>query len=110
MSGRRRGAAPARDKQAPAADGGPGPATGIFFCAECGEVLSTRDEFKTHQVRQQTHSDPFPQPRQQQERLSWWQRNKCGTAWRKLQPLLLLLLPCGPCAGDRAPGKQPGTE
>lgn len=44
--GRREGLAEAGPAMAPA----PPSAAGIFFCAECGEVLSTRDEFKKHQV------------------------------------------------------------
>jgi hypothetical protein len=30
-------------------------AAGVFFCAECGEVLSTRELFKHHQVDLMLH-------------------------------------------------------
>jgi len=54
MSGRRRSAPSGRERLehvAGEAELRQAPPAGIFFCAECGEVLSTRDEFKTHQVR-----------------------------------------------------------
>jgi hypothetical protein len=72
MSGRRRGA-PSGRPRAPEADPAAPPA-GLFFCAECGEVLSTRDEFKKHQVSWHVPGDqdfdaasqPTSQPASQQ--------------------------------------------